>query len=180
MMPVLQTKRLILRPIELADAPQVQALFANWEIVKLLNNRVPWPYPPDGAETFIRDVALPAVAQGKQWVWTIRLKTEPDQIIGTINLMANQKDNRGFWLGLPWQRQGLMTEACEVVTDFWFDTLQFPVLRVSKAAGNTASRRVSEKQGMRLVATVEKDYVSGRLPSDLWEITAAEWRARRL
>jgi ribosomal-protein-alanine N-acetyltransferase len=179
MTPVLQTKRLILRPIELADAPQVQALFANWEIVKLLNNRVPWPYPPDGAETFIRDVALPAVAQGKQWVWTIRLKTEPDQLIGTINLTANGKENRGFWMGLPWQRQGLMTEACEVVTAFWFDTLQFPVLRVSKAAPNIASRRVSEKQGMRLVATVEKDYVSGRLPSDLWEITAAEWRARR-
>jgi ribosomal-protein-alanine N-acetyltransferase len=180
MTPVLHTPRLILRPIELADAPQVQALFANWEIVKLLNSVVPWPYPPDGAETYIRVVALPAAARGKQWMWTIRLQAEPDQVIGTIGLTANdQEENRGFWLGSRWQRQGFMTEACEVVTDYWFETLQFPVLRTTKAVANTASRRISEKQGMRLVATIEKDFVSGRLPSELWEITADEWRARR-
>ena len=51
-----------------------------------------------------------------------------------------------------------------------------PVLRVAKAAGNLASRRISEKQGMRLVGTGERDYVSGRLPSEMWEITAEEWR----
>ncbi len=38
-----------------------------------------------------------------------------------------------------------MTEACEAVTDFWFNTLKFPVLRAPKAAANTASRRISEK-----------------------------------
>jgi [ribosomal protein S5]-alanine N-acetyltransferase len=30
---------------------------------------------------------------------------------------------------------------------------------------------------MRLVSTSEQDYVSGRLPSETWEITAEEWRA---
>jgi hypothetical protein len=30
---------------------------------------------------------------------------------------------------------------------------------------------------MRLVGIVEKEYVSGRLPSEIWEITAEEWRA---
>ena len=68
-----------------------------------------------------------------------------------------------------------MSEACEVVTDYWFDVLKFPVLRVPKAIANTASRRISEKQGMRVIAVEERDYVSGRLPSELWEITAEEW-----
>src|SRR2546428_11229279 len=86
---------------------------------------------------------------------------------------------RGFWLGVPWQGQGLMSEACEVVTDFWFDTLKFPVLRAPKAVVNSASRRISEKQGMRIVATEERDYVSGRLLSEIWEISAEEWRARK-
>jgi RimJ/RimL family protein N-acetyltransferase len=85
-------------------------------------------------------------------------------------------DNRGFWLGLPWQGRGLMTEACAWANDFWFETLGFPMLRVAKAAANKASRRISEKQGMRLVGIGEKDYVSGRLPSEIWEITAEEWR----
>ncbi len=32
-----------------------------------------------------------------------------------------------------------MTEAVEVVTDYWFDTLGFPVLRAPKAVANIAS-----------------------------------------
>ena len=71
-----------------------------------------------------------------------------------------------------------MTEVCDAVTEFWFVTLGFPVLRTSKAAANVASRRISEKQGMRLVAVEERDYVCGRLSAEIWEITAEEWRAR--
>lgn len=179
MISVLETPRLILRPLELADAEQVQLLFPHWEIVKHLAPVVPWPYPPDGAIKYIRDVALPAVARGEEWHWTLRLKTAPEQIIGAIGLLKTENHNRGFWLGLPWHGQGLMTEACDAANDFWFDVLNFPVLRAPKAAANEASRRISEKQGMRIVARGESDYVCGRLPSEVWEITAEEWRARR-
>jgi [ribosomal protein S5]-alanine N-acetyltransferase len=179
MTPPLETPRLLLRPLELADAAQVQLLFPHWEIVRHLAAQVPWPYPADAAYRFIRDVALPAVERGEAWHWTLRLKSNPGQLIGSIDLRKKENDNRGFWLGLRWQRQGLMTEACEAVTDFWFDTLHFPVLRAPKAVANVASRRISEKQGMRLVATEDRDYVSGRLPSEIWEIAAEEWRARK-
>jgi ribosomal-protein-alanine N-acetyltransferase len=178
--PVLETARLILRPLELADADQVQLLFPHWDVVKHLNNKVPWPYPPDGARRFYEDVALPAIARVEQWSWSIRLKIQPDQLIGNITLVKGEHENRGFWLGLPWHAQGLMTEAADAVTDFWFDTLRFPILRVPKAIANASSRRVSEKQGMRVIETMERDFVSGRLPEELWEMTAEEWRARRL
>jgi RimJ/RimL family protein N-acetyltransferase len=176
--PSLETRRLLLRPLELADADQVQILFPHWEIVKHLNNKVPWPYPAEGARQFYEQVALPAMARGEQWHWSLRLKSNPDQLIGSIGLVRGD-DNRGFWLGLPWHGQGLMTEAADAVTDFWFETLKFPVLRVPKAIANAASRRISEKQGMRVVATVERDYVAGRMPAEIWEITAEEWHARR-
>lgn len=175
--PRLETPRLLLRPLELADAAQVQLLFPQWEIVRYLAKHVPWPYPPDGAYKFYRDVALPAMEQGRAWHWTLRLKSNPSQVIGSIALIRNESENRGFWLGLPWHGQGLMTEACEAVTDYWFDVLEFPVLRVPKAIANTTSRRISEKHGMRVIAIEERDYVSGRLPSELWEITAEEWHA---
>jgi ribosomal-protein-alanine N-acetyltransferase len=32
---------------------------------------------------------------------------------------------------------------------------------------------------MRVVAIEDRDYVSGRFPSEIWEITADEWRAKR-
>jgi len=173
----LETPRLLLRPLELADSEQAQMLFPHWEIVRYLHNIVPWPYPPDGAYKWYRDSALPAMARGEQWHWTLRLKTSPSQMIGCISLMTKEDENRGFWLGLPWHLQGFMTEACDAATDYWFDTLRFPVLRAPKAVPNTASRRISEKSGMRLVATEERDFVSGRFPAEIWEITAEEWRA---
>jgi ribosomal-protein-alanine N-acetyltransferase len=92
--------------------------------------------------------------------------------------MKTENHNRGFWLGLPWHGQGLMSEACDAVTDYWFDELKFPTLRVPKAIGNMASRRISVSQGMRAVATEEREYVSGRFPSEIWEITADEWHER--
>ncbi len=174
----LDTARLLLRPLELADADQTQILFPHWEVVKHLHSRIPWPYPPDGARQFYEHVELPAMARGEHWTWTLRLKTDPDHLIGSISLMRGEHENRGFWLGLPWHGQGLMTEASDAVTDFWFDTLKFPVLRVPKAIANTASRRISQKQGMRVIATVERDYVCGMLAAEVWEITADEWDAR--
>ena len=171
------TERLLLRPLELADATQIQALFPHWEIVRYLLNRVPWPYPPDGALHYCRDIALPQIERGEAWHWTLRLRLDPSNLIGLISLVKGDEDNRGFWLGLPWHGQGLMSEACTWANDYWFDQLGMPILRVAKAAANTTSRRISEKQGMRLVGHGERDYVSGRYPSEIWEITAEEWRA---
>ncbi|HEY2496717.1 MAG TPA: GNAT family N-acetyltransferase [Candidatus Angelobacter sp.] len=179
MIPTLGTLRLILRPLELADAEQTQKIFPHWEVVRYLAKSVPWPYPSDGAYTFFRDFALPADKRGDAWHWTLRLKSNPDQMIGLIALRKGEIKNRGFWLGLPWQRQGLMTEACDAVTDYWFDVLKMPFMRVPKAADNIASCRISAKQGMRMVGMEDRDYVSGRFPSEIWEITAEEWRARR-
>ena len=179
MLPTLETKRLLLQRLQLSDSDQIQRWFPHWEIVRFLAGRVPWPYPADGALTYIRDLALPAMERGEQWHWTLRLKDEPEQVIGCINLRKSESLNRGFWLGLPWQGQGLMTEACDVVTDFWFSVMKFPVLRVSKAIGNVASRRISERQEMRMVGTEEREFVSGKLAAEIWEITVEEWRTRR-
>lgn len=179
MTPTLETARLLLRPLELSDAGKVQVLFPQWEIVRFLDKIVPWPYPPDGAYTWYRDFALPGIERGEEWHWNLWLRNCPDCMVGSISLRTKTNSNRGFWLGLPWQRQGLMTEACEAVTDYWFEVLKFPVLRAPKAVPNIGSRRISEKTGMRIVATEERDYVSGRFPTEIWEITAEEWKLRK-
>lgn len=175
----LETSRLILRPLRLEDAPRTQEIFPHWEIVRYLNAIVPWPYPADGVLTYYRDVAMPAIDRGDEWYWTLRLKESPEEHVGAIHLRRGENNNRGFWMGIPWQGRGLMTEAVEAVNDYWFDVLGIGVLRAPKAVGNVASRRISEKTGMRMVATEMRDYVSGRLLSEIWEITAEEWRARR-
>lgn len=176
MIPEGQTERLLLRPIALADAEQIQQIFPHWEIVRYLQTRVPWPYPAGGARQYIEQIALPAMARGEAWNWTLRLRSHPEQIAGNLELRSSRANHRGFWMGLSWQGQGLITEACAWANDFWFETLGFPLLRVSKAAANLASRRISEKFGMRRVGVEEKEYVCGRLPTEIWEMTAEEWR----
>ncbi len=110
----LETPRLILRPLALTDAAEVQPLFAQWEIVKQLNARVPWPFPDNGAETYYREDALPAIERGDEWHWMLRLKDDPDaRIIGSICLVRKGNNNRGFWIAREWQGRGLMTEAAK-------------------------------------------------------------------
>jgi len=171
----LETKRLLLRPLQLDDAEDTERLFPQWDIVKFLNAGVPWPVPPGQVFARYRDVTLPAIERGEEWHWTLRLKDAPEHLIGKISLHRNEWDNRGYWLGLPWHRQGLMTEAVAAVNDYWFDVLGFKVLRAPKAVANAGSRRISEKTGMRVIATLERDYVCGRLPAEVWEVTAEEW-----
>ncbi|HWG06816.1 MAG TPA: GNAT family N-acetyltransferase [Beijerinckiaceae bacterium] len=177
--PAITTARLILKPLELADADAVQRVFPQWEIVRLMASHILWPYPSDGALTFVRDTALPAMRAGQEWHWSIRPKESPMLLIGVISLMDKPDqpdDNRGFWLDPVWQKKGLMSEACVPVTKFWFETLRRPVLRAPKAITNTPSRRISERMGMRIVKTEKRPYVSGILAAEIWEITREEWR----
>ncbi|KMN00931.1 GNAT family N-acetyltransferase [Pseudomonas sp. FSL R10-1350] len=177
--PTLQTQRLILQPLSLADADAIQQRFPHWEVVCYLNDVVPWPYPDDGALSYLRDVALPAMARGEEWHWTLRLRTRPEEVIGSISLMDHVDNHRGFWLSPPWQGQGLMSEACTVVDAYWFETLGREVMRVPKAAPNAGSRRISERGAMRLVSTQESSFVGGKFACDLWEITREQWLAHR-
>ena len=177
--PVLETRRLTLRPLELSDAAEVQPFFAQWEIVKQLNARVPWPFPEDGVHIFYRDAALPAIERGDEWHWMLRLKDDPEaKIIGSICLKLQGDVNRGFWIAQQWQGRGLMTEAAAAVTRFWFEELKQPVLCVKKARDNAASRAISLHEGMRCISETEDDYVSGRLPTEIWELTAENWHSR--
>lgn len=172
-----RTERLLLRQLALEDAPQIQRLFPKWSVVKYLANKVPWPYPPDGAEQFIRTVALPQMERGEGWHWAIRQLSDPEVIIGAVGLFLDENENRGFWLAPQHRGHGYMSEACAWANDFWFDTLGQPILRAPKAIANQGSRRISQRMGMRVVTLELRDFVSGRLPSETWEITADEWHA---
>lgn len=175
----LTTRRLLLQPLTLADAQQVQPLFAQWEVVRYLTDAVAWPFPSDGAHVYYRDVALPAMEREEEWHWTLRLKSDPERVIGAVGLLRKEGNNRGFWIGVPWRGQGLMTEAAQAVTDFWFEELGFAQLRVPKASANVASVRISQSTGMRLESRQTQRFVSGEQEAETWVITREEWVAHK-
>jgi RimJ/RimL family protein N-acetyltransferase len=116
MTPTLETPRLLLSPLALSDAEQIQEIFPHWEIVRYLATQVPWPYPPDGALRYIRDVALPAIERGTTWPWTLRRKSEPSRIVGCIDLRIRENDNRGFWLYVSGR---FPAELWEITAEQW-------------------------------------------------------------
>ena len=179
MTPSIETARLFLKPLQLEDSVQVQLLFGQWEVVQYLTDSVAWPFPAGAAHAYYRDVALPAIERGDEWHWTLRLKEDPSKIIGSIALLRGDRNNRGFWMGVRWRRRGLMTEAVEATTKFWFETLGFVLLRAPKASENIASVRISVKTGMRLESRQEQGFVCGTLPSETWVITREEWLDRQ-
>lgn len=176
--PIIYTKRLVLRPLCLDDASQIQEKFAHFEIVNFLANTVPWPYPNDGARDFIEKVALPSMSAGEAWHWAIFLKSHPEELIGVISLRLGL-DNRGFWIAKEHQKQGFATEAAIAVTDFWFDVLGQEKMRIPKAIANKGSVSISQKSGMRPISQEIRHYVGGEMLSQIWEITKAEWHAYR-
>ncbi|EDW8633057.1 GNAT family N-acetyltransferase, partial [Salmonella enterica subsp. enterica] len=151
--PTLKTARLVLKPLTSNDAVQIQNIYPKWEIVQFMVSTVPWPYPDNGAENFVNNVALPDVNKGIAWLWTIRRHEHPNEIMGLIGLYDIQDNNRGFWLSPEYQGKGYMREASIAATDYWFNTLNKTVLRAPKAAGNIRSKSISIGSGMRLIAT---------------------------
>ena len=179
--PVLTTERLLLRPLRAEDAPTIQRRFPQWEIVRYLHAEVPWPYPDDGAATNMVQ-CLAQMERGEKCHWAITLKENPDELIGRIDLWADDgqsRDQRGFWLDPEFWGRGLMTEAAERVTAYAFLELGWPHLWLSNAEANAASHRVKEKQGALIVARTPRRYVSGDGVKVTWLLTREAWLARR-
>ena len=176
--PRIETRRLILRPLALSDAAAIQRHFNNWNVIKTLATVVPWPYPDDGAESFIKR-ELDKIAAGEEsYQWVLVLRTGDGEAIGNINFRPRadgRKGNRGFWLAEPYWNQGLMTEAIAAVNDFAFLTLGLDHFHVCNAQSNVASRRVKQKTGAELVGFVELPHHNGESRAEKWKVTRETW-----
>jgi RimJ/RimL family protein N-acetyltransferase len=176
----LETPRLLLRPLCEADAPDIQAQFPHWNVLKYMTAALPWPYPEDGAITFVRS-ALPRIEACEDYFWAILRKDAPEEgLLGVISLgPGSDENNRGFWLAEAYWGRGYMSEASAAVNDFAFDVLQMKQIIVYSALDNTGSQRIKEKSGAEIIEIVDQPYVSGTLPSARWRLTAEAWAANR-
>jgi [ribosomal protein S5]-alanine N-acetyltransferase len=180
--PTIQTERLILRPLALSDAPAIQRHFNNWNIIKNMATVVPWPYPDDGAETFVKQQVEKIAAGEETYQWVLVLRSGPGEAIGNIRFDArvdHPKGNRGFWLAEPYWNRGLMTEAVLSVNDFAFRTLGVESFHVCNVASNEASRRVKQKTGAEFAGYIELLHHNGQTRSEKWKVTRESWLGRR-
>lgn len=179
--PVLKTPRLTLRPLEESDTATIQRRFPRWEIVRHLAPRVPWPYPDDGAATYMA-MSREAMARGDACLWAIALQDAPDELIGIIELRRDDgvsRDHRGFWIDPEFQGRGLMTEAADRVTGFAFLELGLTHLWLTNAEDNIGSHRIKEKQGATLVERIPWTFVGGPNVKEIWLLERDAWIKHR-
>lgn len=180
--PVLETFRLVLRPMTSADAPDVQKWAGDFEVADTALN-IPHPYPDGLAEEWIAQQGR-GWREGREAVFAITARAD-GTLMGAIGLAAIDARHRhaemGYWLGLPFWNLGIATEAAHGVLRFAFDTLDLERVFAHYFARNPASGRVLEKIGMVREGCLRAHVRQWGRPEDLvvCGILRREWAARR-
>lgn len=147
-MATIRTERLVLRPLELSDAPRVRFVTNEWDVARMTSS-VPFPQPLISVEGFllIEQARRPLE---KDHVFAIDLPGEG--LIGIIGAHVRGGDYEGghveigYSIGKPYWGKGYATEAARAVAEFAADLARGPVM-ARHFADNPASGRVLAKAG---------------------------------
>jgi RimJ/RimL family protein N-acetyltransferase len=145
---VIETPRLLLRPLRASDAAAI-AQQINVEAITSNLARVPFPYGLADAEEFL-SWALPQ--QEKSRFSAICLKHDPETLRGAISYEWLEEKNiaeLGYWLAVPLWGQGLMSEAIAPMIVHAFDVARIDLIAASYFAENPASGAVLRKAGFQ-------------------------------
>src|SRR5262245_24438212 len=107
--PTLQTERLLLRRLELSDAPAATLLLQEREIS---NNTLSVPYPYTEAMAIQWITMVQESTDGSHTFAVVRHSN--NDYIGVISLHPREEHQRavlGYWFGKPFWGQGYATEA---------------------------------------------------------------------
>ncbi len=159
--PRLETPRMVLRELADTDVPRIVALASDHAVARNTLN-MPHPYHPSHALSWLR-LTRDAYRLGEGVTFAVELKAT-GEFIGGIGLKIEPRFDRaevGYWLGVPYWNQGLMTEALAAVLRFGFEELKLNKILANHTTQNLGSGAVMLKNGMvkegELVEHVKRD-----------------------
>jgi RimJ/RimL family protein N-acetyltransferase len=143
----------VIRPPELSDADALFPLIFQTAVT----DTIAWDGPASLAEyrSAIRG-RVEAVAVAPALFFTI---VEPisGSAAGSCSLRPDEEMFRaglGLWIGLPFQSKGLGTRVVRELLEYGFGRLHLFKIEAHVFPGNTASRRIFEKNGFLLEGTI--------------------------
>lgn len=140
---LLTTPRLVLDQPSLGDVADMTAYCREPVFERFM--ATPWPYEPQHAETFIRDVVPAGWTTGDEWNWAIR-RVGGGPLLGVIGIRL-RNGMIGYWLGAPHRGHGIMSEAARAVVDAVFARSDRESVHWECVVGNSASVRVAQRIG---------------------------------
>ncbi len=165
---ILETKRLILRPITIDDKYEVFEYRSDIETNKYQG----WiPTTISDVETFIGKVSK-QINEPNTWFQFIIIEKEPQKIIGDLGIHFFDNENRqaeiGCTLNKHFQNKGYATESVKSVIDYLFKGLGKHRIIASIDPENKNSIRLVERIGFRKEAHfVESLFINGKWVDDL-------------
>lgn len=147
--PTLATRRLLLRPFTLDDAPAVQAYVSDREVA-WPTAAIPHPYPAGGAEAWIRGSAR-LMAEGTALVLAMT-ERESGALVGAVELRitpGHRRAEMGYWVGRPHWGRGFATEAASALVRYALGPLGLHRVHAGHLSSNPASGAVLRNAGMR-------------------------------
>ena len=160
--PILETERLILRPLCLADAEEV---FANWTSDPEVARFMAWSTHPNVEVTkaWLAEVEQNSTDSDKSYDWGFVRKAD-GKLIGSGGLYYNEQ-HEAFDLGYNIMKdcwhQGYTTEAARSMTQFAFQELKQKRIYANHAVDNPNSGKVMEKIGFRYFKDGSYDSMDG-------------------
>ena len=178
-LPRLETPRLVLRRMTMADAEDIYAYGRDPEV----SRHVLWDaYRSVGeARAYLRYIQRQYRLNDPS-SWGIELKAT-GRLIGTIGFMWWNKEYKsaevGYSLARAYWNRGLMTEALRAVLHFGFTQMDLHRIEAQHELENPASGRVMEKVGMKKEGVLrERLWNKGRyVDVALYSVLRKEFRA---
>ena len=169
---MLETDRLLLRPLVASDADAIYALRSDAEIMRYIRE------PQDRRET-------------EKWIRLVSSRWQKDKLgfcgvvekksgvltgwCGVWRLSETDEVEIGYAIAKAFWRRGFATEAAEVLLRYAFEQIKPDKITAVAEPENTASRRVMEKLGMKFVRI--DDFYKRQLVQ--YAITEREFTTRR-
>ena len=144
----IRTGRLLLRPLKLSDAPDIQRLAGDRDVAATTRD-IPHPYEDGMAETWVGS-CQERIDAGELVIFAITLL--PDgSFLGVIGLELDDNGSEaelGYWVGKPFWDQGYATEAVKGMLRHGLDELGLDRVYAAHFTRNPAAGRVMHKAGM--------------------------------
>ena len=169
---IIETERLILRPMLASDAPDLLEYQSNPDIVRYI------PWPEGTAETVQKHIdrtltqSVDAPSEDGQYLVLVWALKATGKVIGQSNLNMLSQEHKcaeiGWVTHQDFQRQGYAREASRAILEYAFKQLDFHRVIASIDTRVPESAAVARSLGMRLEAELrEAEFFKGSW-CDMW------------
>ena len=170
--------------LRLAEAHHANALFALTDANRAaLREWLPWldaTRTPDDSRGFIEG-ALRQFAAGNGFqagIW------HNGELVGMIGFHYFDRHNRkteiGYWLGAPFQGNGIMTRACRTLIGYAFNEQHLNRIEIKSASDNVRSRAIPQRLGFHEDGVLRQDgwLYDHYVDHVVYSLLASEWTTK--